>query len=247
MAVGQSSLSLSLSLSAWSSLSHACEMKARRRSPTASSSMAPHASRLYFCSLVRTPRLLTYQHALAATGCDGRDGENTDDEWPWRGRWSGRRGGGGHHALFCMQSDESWPPRCAAAGAECAVRHGLARRLCGIDPVRRRAGTDDGGRRRSAEEEEGRSPSGPLPTCWPVTPNILLTAQNRRLLTSLHLHSTTLCSCEPPGGGEVRDIGDGERGGEEGGSAEGGKEGQSGRSLGGFYSMAERVGASVSV
>ena len=177
-------------------------MKARRRSPTASSSMAPHASRLYFCSLVRTPRLLTYQHALAATGCDGRDGENTDDAWPWRGRWSGRRGGGGHHALFCMQSDESWPPRCAAAGAECAVRHGLARRLCGIDPVRRRAGTDDGGRRRSAEEEEGRSPSGPLPTCWPVTPNILLTAQNRRLLTSLHLHSTTLCSCEPPGGGK---------------------------------------------
>jgi hypothetical protein len=40
------SQSLSLSRPAWSSLSHACEMKARRRSPTASSSMAPHASRL---------------------------------------------------------------------------------------------------------------------------------------------------------------------------------------------------------
>ena len=164
-------------------------MKARRRSPTASSSMAPHASRLYFCSLVSTPRLLTYQHALAATGCEY-------DEWAGRGRWSGRRGGGGHHALVCMQGSDR-PPCCAAPpGAECpgttfVRRHELARRICGVDPVRRRAGTEDDGRRRSAEEEDGRSPSGPLPACWPATHNML----------------QTFCSCEQCwGGGSARNI-----------------------------------------
>ena len=125
--------------------------------------------------------MLTYQHALAATGCDGRDGESTDDERLWRGRCSaGRRGVGGHHALLCMLQGDDRPPRCAATGgAECSgttfVRHELARKICGVDPVWRRAGADDDGRRRSAEEEgEGRSPSGPLPTCWPATPNDII-------------------------------------------------------------------------
>ena len=67
----------------------------------------------------------------------------------------------------------------AAEGAEGAS---LAKPECScgtdlVDPavaVRRRgratAGVD--GRRRRAEEEEGRSPSGPLPASWPVTPSM---------------------------------------------------------------------------
>ena len=107
---------------------------------------------------------LRYQHALDSRGCDGRDGENTD-EWVRRGRWTGRRGGGGHHALL--------------SGAKNAAGTAL---VTYDDPVRRRAEGDDDGLRRTEEEETGRAaeeegrggrPSGPLPACCPITPNTI--------------------------------------------------------------------------